>query len=177
MTHEEAVDFLKKGIKLEQGTWLDLGAGNGIFSKALAELLLPDSKIYALDKDPSVLNISNPNPSTQIIKIQAAFNDLPDLPEFDGILMANVLHYVASPIPFLQNLLKLLRPNGSIVLVEYDMESSNPWVPYPIPFQKWKTISSEAGLSAPEIFNKRISRYRQGTIYAAINYLNNGEQL
>ena len=40
-----------------------------------------------------------------------------------------------------------------------------------IPFQKWKTISLQAGLSAPEIFNERISRYRQGTIYAAINYL------
>ena len=171
MTHDEAVGFLRKGIKKEQSIWLDLGAGSGTFSKALAELLPSGSKVYAVDKDPNVLNVSSF--SNEIISIQSDFENLKDLPVFDGILMANALHYVGEPIPFLQKILKYLLPNGIFLMVEYDMESSNPWVPYPIPFQKWKTISTEIGLTIPDIFNEKISRYRRGTIYAAINYLKN----
>ena len=171
MTHEEAVRFLEKGIKPEQGIWLDLGAGSGTFSKALAELLPTESTIYAIDKDPAVLNISSY--SNEIIPLQSDFEHLPELPKLNGILMANALHYVASPVPFLQNLLKSLRPKGSFLMIEYDMEEANPWVPFPIPIRKWKTICSEVGLTEPEIFNERISLYRRGTIYAAVSYLQN----
>ncbi len=168
MTHEEAVGFLKKGFKSKPGVWLDLGAGDGVFSKAMAEILPPESTIYAIDKDRSVINVSSS--INEIIAIQADFENLPELPLFDGILMANTLHYVEKPISFLVNLLKSLRPNGAFILIEYDMESSNPWVPYPVPFLKWKEIAIKVGLTVPKIFNKRISRYRRGTIYAAINF-------
>ncbi len=171
MTHEEAVQFLQKGIKPEQGIWLDLGAGNGTFTLALAELLPLGSTIYAIDKNESVLNISNPAASNKIISIQSDFDNLQELPKLDGILMANALHYVKKPIPFLQNLLESLKQDGAFVLIEYDRIDGNPWVPYPVPFQSWKAISSEAGLSNPELFNQRTSRYRQGTIYAAISFL------
>ncbi len=171
MTHDEAVNFLEKGIKPEPGVWLDLGAGSGTFSLALAELLPSGSTIYAIDKDKNVLNISNAKSVNEIIPIQADFNNLPKLPNLDGILMANALHYIKTPGPFLQNLLKSLRPNGSFVLIEYNMSKGNPWVPFPIPFQKWRLISSEVGLSVPEIFKERISRYGQGTMYAVLSFL------
>ena len=171
MTHQEAINFLEKGIKTESGLWLDLGAGTGTFSFALAELLPSGSTIYAIDKNKSVLNISNGKSVNEIIPFQTDFNDLPKLPTLDGILMANALHYIKNPGHFLQNLLKLLRPNGSFVLIEYDKIRCDPWVPYPVPFQKWQLISSEVGLSVPKLFNERISRYRQGTMYAAVNTL------
>ena len=171
MTHEEAVQFLQKGIKSETGTWLDLGAGSGIFTLALADLLPSPSTIYAIDKDQSVLNISYQKSSNKIISVQSDFEKLPELPKLDGILMANALHYVKDPIPFLQNLLTNLRLEGAFVLIEYDISESNPWVPYPITFQKWQSISSETGLSKPELFNERTSLYRRGTIYAALSHL------
>ena len=169
MTHEEAVDFLRNGVESERGIWLDLGAGSGVFSKALAELLPSQSTVYAIDKEGSVMNVSSSR--NEIIPLQSDFENLPELPKFDGILMANALHYIALPVPFLQNLLKSLRPNGSFLMIEYDMEEANPWVPFPIPFQKWRKICSEVGLTKPEIFNERISRYRRGTIYAASSKL------
>lgn len=171
MTHHEAVLFLQNGIKPEPGNWLDLGAGNGTFTLALAELLAAGSTIYAIDKDGSVLNIPKSNASNRIVPLQADFNNLPELPAFDGILMANALHYVKTPIPFLQKLLENLRPGGAFILMEYDIVESNPWVPYPITFQSWKTIASEAGLSDPMIFNEKSSLYRRGMMYAAISFL------
>jgi ubiquinone/menaquinone biosynthesis C-methylase UbiE len=170
MTHEEAVAFLEKGVKRESGLWLDMGAGSGIFTLALAELLPFESKIYAVDKNKNVLNISSANPSVEILPVQVNFNNLPDFPELDGILMANALHYIKAPIPFLQNLLKSLRSGGSFILIEYDTERGNPWVPYPISFKKWQNISEAVGLSIPKLFNERISRFGQGTMYAAISY-------
>ena len=169
MTHQEAIDFLGKGIKPHKGTWLDLGAGSGIFSKALAEILPSGSTIYAIDKDQSVLNISST--FNEIIGVQADFENLPELPRFDGILMANALHYVENPIPFLQKLLNNLHSKGAFVLIEYDVETGNPWVPFPISVQKWEQIAPKAGLTMPEIFNQRISCYGQGRMYAAISFL------
>ncbi len=172
MTHKEAVQFLQKGIHHEAGTWLDLGAGSGTFTLALSELLPSGSTIYAIDKDKSVLNISIPNTSNKIISVQADFDNLPEFPVLDGILMANALHYVKDPISFLQKLLRNLRLDGSFLLIEYDIAESSPWVPFPIPFQKWQSISSAVGLSNPELFNKRNSLYRRGTIYAALSHFN-----
>ena len=171
MMHEEALRFLEKGIKNKPGIWMELGAGSGTFTLALAELLPSGSTIYAVDKNKSVLNISNTKSANEIIPFQADFNELPLLPKLDGIIMANSIHYIKTPIPFLQNLLKSLRLDGSFVLIEYNRNIGNPWVPYPVSFQKWQLISSEVGLSAPELFNERISRYGQGTMYAAINSL------
>ncbi len=170
MTHEEAVLFLQKGIQPEPGTWLDLGAGSGTFTLALAELLPAGSSIYAIDKDSSVLNIPKTIASNKIIPVQADFNHLPELPTFDGILMANALHFVKTPVVFLQKLLENLRPGGAFVLIEYNLTESNPWVPYPVSFQKWKAISLEAGLSKPVIFNEKTSLYNRGTMYEAVNF-------
>lgn len=171
MKHKEALSFLEKGIKTEPGVWLDLGAGSGTFSMALAELLPSGSTIYAVDKNKNVLSISNAKSNNKIIPFQADFSDLPKLPELDGILMANALHYIKLPVPFLQNLLKSLHPKGSFVLIEYEMTRGNPWVPYPVTFQQWQLISSKVGLSVPKLFNERISLYRRGTMYAAVNSL------
>jgi ubiquinone/menaquinone biosynthesis C-methylase UbiE len=171
MTHEEAVQFLQKGIKPESGTWLDLGAGSGAFTLAVADLLPFPSTIYAIDKDQSVLNISHPKSTNKIISVQTDFDNLPELPKLDGILMANALHYVKNPIPFLQNLLTNLRLGGGFVLIEYDISVSNHWVPYPINFKKWQSISSAVGLTDPELFNERISIYQRGRIYGALSHL------
>ncbi len=173
MTHEEAVQLIKKGIKPKAGTWLDLGAGSGTFTLALAELLPSGSRIYAIDKDRSVLEIPESFASNEIIAIRSDFENLPEIPLFDGILMANALHYVPSPLPFLQKLLKNLRPGGAFILIEYDLLQSNPWVPYPIPFQQWQELSSKAGLSEPHIFNEKFSRYNRSRMYAAAGVLEN----
>ena len=56
MTHREAVELLRPvGIK-EGGHWADLGAGEGRFSWALADLLGEEGRVLALDKRTRALN-------------------------------------------------------------------------------------------------------------------------
>lgn len=48
MTHTEALAFLASAGPFH-GTWVDVGAGTGTFSLALAELLGPTGNVIAID--------------------------------------------------------------------------------------------------------------------------------
>jgi predicted RNA methylase len=51
----DAVALIRDAIPQRGGTWADLGAGEGTFTRALVELLGSDSRIYAVDRDASAV--------------------------------------------------------------------------------------------------------------------------
>ena len=90
------------------------------------------------------------------------------LTTFDGIVMANALHYAADPIPVLENVLKHVKPGGAFILIEYDSDKPNPpWVPYPISWNKFQELAPKVGLQAPEKIHQVSSRYGYDYIYSA----------
>ena len=97
----------------------------------------------------------------------ADFTTSLDLPPLDGILMANALHFVPDPAAVLGQLMPLLRPAGRLLLVEYDRERGNPWVPYPIPVRRFRDLAAEVGLSEPVEVGRRKARHG-GEMYAAV---------
>src|SRR5262249_10576104 len=137
----DAVTLLAGAIAERGGTWAELGAGEGTFTRALAELLGPESRIYAVDRDAraiAALRRWAERDAPHVIPVQGDFTrslELPGLGEraLDGLLLANSLHYVREPDRLLARLASRLRPGGRVVLVEYDRRGANPWVPYPIP--------------------------------------------
>src|SRR5207247_6318326 len=56
MDHANHVRLLRDGVPREDGTWADLGAGEGAFTLALADLLPPGSTIHAVDRDAGALD-------------------------------------------------------------------------------------------------------------------------
>src|SRR5688572_7035552 len=102
MKTQEAVSLIRAAIPPGNGTWADLGAGDGTFTRALAELLGSQSRIYAVDRDASAVAaierwaaMEAPN----VIPVRADFTrafDLPGLGEttLDGMLLGNALHFV-----------------------------------------------------------------------------------
>lgn len=93
----EAIELIKnKYIGQESNSfWADLSSGTGLFSYALANLLPTGSIIYAIDKSAATLK-NLPNPNNIIIEQQQLdfIIDELNLPNLNGILMANSLHYV-----------------------------------------------------------------------------------
>lgn len=117
MEHVEAVAMLANNYFLPyQSRWADLGCGSGTFTLALADLLQPQSIIYAIDKDapalqqiPSHYNEVNIEKiTTDFSKQQPLFNDL------DGILMANSLHYIKDKNSFIKGIANYLAGNGCL---------------------------------------------------------------
>lgn len=71
-------------------------------------------------------------PGTRVTFHVADFTRPLALPPLHGIVMANALHFVRDSTPVLHALIQLLIPGGRLILVEYDADHGNPWVPHPI---------------------------------------------
>jgi len=152
--------------------WADLGCGSGLFTTALANLLPPDSIIYAVDKDPSALKQIAKSPGQLIQPVQSDFikNQL-DLKDLDGILMANSLHYVNDKPAFIHKITGYLEKTGCILIVEYNTDKPvSTWVPFPISFQTLKKLLPEAGFPDVIKIQEQPSVFNRGTLYSAIAY-------
>ncbi|HZV69498.1 MAG TPA: class I SAM-dependent methyltransferase [Saprospiraceae bacterium] len=179
MTLTEAIDLIRPGVTPISGTWADIGAGTGLFTEALIEIL-EEGKIIAVDKSPHSLysNRHLISANKQLVTgkrqinieveiVEADFNLPLNLPPLDGILMANALHYANNHIEVLRNVLASLKPNGTFILIEYDTDKPNPpWVPNPVPLERFQELCRITGLKEPEEIGRRKSIYQDGEIYA-----------
>ena len=55
MDHADHVALLRPAVWPGGGTWADIGAGEGAFTLALADLLGPGGRIVAVDRDARAL--------------------------------------------------------------------------------------------------------------------------
>jgi SAM-dependent methyltransferase len=107
-----------------------------------------------------------------VIPIEADFTGSLDVPglepeSLDGMLLANALHFVRDQDGVLRPLVGHLRPGGRFVLVEYDAERGNPWVPHPIPARRWPELAEHCGLTDVRVMHRVPSRFL-GAIYSAM---------
>ena len=164
MRDAELVGLLRPAVADGGGRWADLGAGEGNFTRALAELVGPEAHITAVDKDARALRSVGGGVET----VAADFTRPLDLHDLDGIVMANSLHYVRNKGPVLEAVRNMLRPGGRLIVVEYETDRGNPWVPYPFSFATWKRLSKEAGFEGTEQAGSVPSRYF-GSMYSALS--------
>lgn len=172
MKHADHLDLIRSGITGAGPRWLELGAGNGEFTLALADLLGPTGHVLAIDGDRWVLDelagrVAARFPGTPVHTLVADFTaGLPSGP-FDGVLAANSLHFVAALKPVLVAIRSVLAPDGRLMLVEYDAEHGNPYVPHPISFRRWQQLAPAAGFAPPVQIHHVPSRFL-GSIYGAV---------
>lgn len=143
-------------------TWADLGCGSGLFTNALLSYLHPKSTIYAIDRYPVKIN----HPSIVLKQMDFVTADL-ELPPLDGILMANSLHFVKDKRSFLRKVKAALKPNGALLLVEYDTDTANHWVPFPASFSSLKRLLLESGFKNVHRLQEQPSIYGKANLYAA----------
>jgi hypothetical protein len=61
----------------------------------------------------------------------------------------------------------LLKPGGTLLLVEYNVDSGNRWVPYPFSFGTWTRLAQQAGFSEPRLLATHPSSFLHGFYSAA----------
>ena len=173
MDHPDHVRLLRKGVLGGGKTWADLGSGEGAFTLALADLLGPTGSIHTVDRDARALQVQvralhDAFPSVSVTPLVADFTMLLGLPLLDGIVMANSLHFERDKLAVLRLARGYLRSAGRLVLVEYDADHGNSWVPFPLSFRSLATVATEAGFRETQRLASVPSRFL-GSIYSAMS--------
>ncbi|WP_374685650.1 trans-aconitate 2-methyltransferase [Promineifilum sp.] len=178
MNHADHVALLRPGVQPDRPgqVWADLGAGDGAFTLALAELLGPGATIHAVDRDRAALargaaEAARRFPGVAVLPQAANFTGPLDLPPLDGLVMANALHFVRDrdKEALLRRLAAHLKPGGPFLLVEYNVDRGNLWVPHPLSYETWAALGARAGLTRVRLLGRRPSRFLR-EIYATIAY-------
>ncbi|MGH8246312.1 MAG: class I SAM-dependent methyltransferase [Gammaproteobacteria bacterium] len=177
MNHADHVALLRAGVPGPGGVWADLGSGTGAFTLALAELIGPAGQIYSVDKDAGALREQERAmrarfPQLTVHYLAADFTRplRETVPPLDGIVMANALHFQHETVRdrLLQLIRGYLRPGGRLILVEYNVDRGNPWVPHPLSYATWEVVAHRNGFADTRLLATRPSRFLR-EIYSAVS--------
>lgn len=175
MDHHDHVNLLHPADLSPGASYADLGAGSGAFTLALRELLGLSADIYAIDRDRGRLaelkriHHARFGPSDHLHLIPADFTRELQLPPLEGVLMANSLHFFRNKEKVLRHVRSLLKPNGTLLLVEYNVDRGNPWVPHPMSFETFRELVPRAGFSEPQLLAKHPSSFLR-EFYSALAF-------
>ncbi|MFX1457539.1 MAG: methyltransferase domain-containing protein [Promethearchaeota archaeon] len=108
---------------------LEVGSGSGVLSRLMVNNLSPGGLIIGIDKSPEIVKLSrhyalehNLNNSIDF-KVDDARNlDYPDR-FFDGAFAARLLLYISNPLEVINELVRVVKPGGRIVLMDWDFET------------------------------------------------------
>ncbi len=168
MDHADHVRLLRGGVT-PGGVWADLGAGTGAFTLALAELVGAGGEVIAVDRDRGALRELERSlrPGNAAVRtLGADFTKPLDLAPLDGVVMANSLHFVRDKKPMLALVRDMLKPSGRLLLVEYDADRGNPYVPHPLSFETWRALADANGFTGTRKLASVPSRFLRA-IYSA----------
>ncbi|MGI8563533.1 MAG: class I SAM-dependent methyltransferase [Candidatus Dormibacter sp.] len=174
MEHAEHVALIRGGVEGGGLEWIELGSGGGAFTLALADLLGPSGRITSVDRDRAALRrqgatLAAAFPATHVDYLEADFSRPLGLAARDGVLMANSLHFSRDQAAVLQQVGALLRPGGRLVVVEYDTDRGNHWVPHPLSYRSWERVSREAGFRDTRLLARRPGS-GLAAIYSALSF-------
>ena len=175
MEHTDHVNLLRPANLPQGGIYADFGAGSGAFTLALRELIGSDATIYAVDDQRSSLaklesnHRARFNTTRNLILLKDDFSLSLSLPPLDGIVMANSLHFFKDKEKLLRHVRGFLKPNGALLIVEYNVDVGNMWVPYPVSFNVCRVLVKRAGFTEPRLLARTPSSFLK-EFYSAVAY-------
>ena len=179
MDHNDHVNLLRPANLSPGASYADFGAGSGAFTLALRELLGLSADVYAVDRDRNRLaeleraHRARFGMSDHLHLIPADFTHALQLQPLDGILMANSLHFFRDKQKVLRHVGSFLKPGGVFLLVEYNVDRGNPWVPHPLSFETLHELVPRAGFHQPRLLATQPSSFLH-EFYSAIAFRKTG---
>jgi precorrin-6B methylase 2 len=127
---EERPDLLIDALRIQPGmTVADLGSGTGYFTWRLARQVGPQGKVYAVDVQQSMLDLTKAaveEHKLSNVEYVLATDASPRLPEraLDLVFIAYAYHEFADPEAIMGAIRSSLKPGGRVLVLEYAKESA-----------------------------------------------------
>lgn len=130
---EERLTLLVRSLRLRPGDVVaDIGAGSGVISMRMAEMLLPDGKVLAVDVQDEMLERLKENCEKSGIRnvepVKGTEKSTGLKPSsVDMAIMVDVYHEFEFPWEMMNDIAAAIKPGGRVIFVEYRKE--DPTVP------------------------------------------------
>ena len=111
--------------------WIDVGCGNGAFTELIVQRCSP-AGVDGVDPAEGQLAFARTRPASRIAKFKQG--DAMALPQadksFDVAVMALVIFFVPDPAKSVSEMVRVVRPGGSVAAYAWDMRGGGfPWEP------------------------------------------------
>jgi precorrin-6B methylase 2/mono/diheme cytochrome c family protein len=127
---EEKPEQLISALQIRPGaTVADVGSGTGYFTWRLAQQVGPKGKVYAVDVQQSMLDLTKKAVAAHKlanVEYVLATDSSPRLPErsVDLVFIAYAYHEFGDPDGMMAGIRRALKPGGRVVILEYAKESN-----------------------------------------------------
>lgn len=111
--------------------WIDVGCGNGAFTELIVECCAPDS-VDGVDPAEGQLVFARTRPASRLARFKHGDAMALPYPEksFDIAVMALVIFFVPDPTKAVAEMVRVVRPGGSVAAYAWDMRGGGfPWEP------------------------------------------------
>jgi precorrin-6B methylase 2 len=126
---EERPELLMSALQIRPGaTVADVGSGTGYFTWRLAEQVGPKGKVFAVDVQQSMLDLTKAavaEHKLSNVEFVLSTDSNPRLPErsVDLVFVAYAYHEFGDPDAMMAAIKRTLKPGGRVVILEYAKES------------------------------------------------------
>src|SRR5687768_898142 len=126
---EEKPELLMNALQIRPGaTIADIGSGTGYFTWRLAQQVGPKGKVYAVDIQQSMLDLTRKAVAAHKlanVEYVLATDTSPRLPDrsVDLVFIAYAYHEFGDPDAMMAGIRRALKPGGRVVILEYAKES------------------------------------------------------
>lgn len=139
-------------------TVLDVGAGTGFWTEPLARQVGPDGRVFAIDVEPVMLDeIQSLVAQRGLTNVEAVQSDETSIPLDGGIadlvVLGFVLHEPDDVDSFLAEIVRLLKPSGRVLVIEWEDHPTpaGPPLEHRVSAEEARALLGAAGLSVQRI--------------------------
>jgi len=159
----DPISYLKKKGLKDGLVFADIGCGPGFFVFPASEIVGKDGKIYAIDTQQEMLDeLKKRKPAENVVVLKSEETKLPvDSAIIEIAIMVFVMHEVYHPIDFLKEVMRILKPSGKLIVIDWEkkIEENGPPFEERLPREKAEELFYQTGFKGIKTNSLNTSHY------------------